>query len=55
MPSRLENDARALTIAEQQWGPTFAAITISVLPTLALYLILNKSIIKGLTAGAVKG
>jgi raffinose/stachyose/melibiose transport system permease protein len=37
------------------WGPTFAAITITVLPTLALYLFLNQRIIRGLTAGSLKG
>lgn len=37
------------------WGPTFAAICLTVLPTLALYIILNQKVIKGLTAGAVKG
>jgi raffinose/stachyose/melibiose transport system permease protein len=37
------------------WGPTFAAVSMTVLPTLALYLILNKRIMRGLTAGGVKG
>jgi raffinose/stachyose/melibiose transport system permease protein len=37
------------------WGPTFAAICITVLPTLAIYLILNKRVMRGLTAGSVKG
>src|SRR3954454_6469188 len=37
------------------WGPTFAAISITVLPTLALYLVLNQRIIRGLTAGSLKG
>lgn len=36
------------------WGSTFAAIVISVLPTLAVYFILNKNIIEGMAAGAVK-
>lgn len=39
----------------REWGPTFAAICISVFPTLALYLALNKKIIEGLSSGAVKG
>lgn len=39
----------------RDWGPTFAAICIAVFPTLLLYLILNKKIIEGLSAGAVKG
>jgi raffinose/stachyose/melibiose transport system permease protein len=37
------------------WGPTFAAVTMTALPTLALYLILNKRVIRGLTAGGLKG
>ena len=38
-----------------QWGPTFAAVSLTVLPTLIVYLILNQQVIKGLTAGSVKG
>jgi len=37
------------------WGPTFAAVCLAVFPTLILYLILNQQVIKGLTAGSVKG
>jgi raffinose/stachyose/melibiose transport system permease protein len=37
------------------WGPTFAAISLAVFPTLILYLVLNQQVIKGLTAGSVKG
>jgi len=37
------------------WGPTFAAISLAVIPTLILYLVLNQKVIKGLTSGAVKG
>ncbi len=37
------------------WGPTFAAVCLAVFPTLLLYLILNQQVIKGLTAGSVKG
>ena len=36
------------------WGTTFAAITISIIPTLIIYFILNKQVIAGMTAGAVK-
>ncbi len=36
------------------WGPTFAAITMAILPTLIVYFILNKSIIEGVAAGSVK-
>lgn len=38
-----------------QWGPLFAAICINVFGTLAIYLVLNKQIMKGLAAGSVKG
>ena len=37
------------------WGPTFAATSLAVFPTLIIYLILNQQVIKGLTAGSVKG
>ena len=36
------------------WGQTFAALAISVLPTLFVYFFLNKKIISGMAAGAVK-
>lgn len=36
------------------WGSIFAAIVISILPTLIVYFILNKNIIEGMAAGAVK-
>jgi len=38
-----------------QWGPTFAGVALTVFPTLIVYLILNPQVIKGLTAGSVKG
>jgi len=38
-----------------QWGPTFAGVALTVFPTLVVYLILNQQVIKGLTAGSVKG
>ena len=37
------------------WGPTFAAISLAVFPTLLIYLLLNQRVMKGLTAGSVKG
>ena len=40
---------------EIQWGPTFAAVCLAVFPTLILYLLLNQRVIKGLTAGSLKG
>ncbi|GGG00836.1 carbohydrate ABC transporter permease [Paenibacillus abyssi] len=36
------------------WGATYAAITVTILPTLLIYFILNKSVIEGMAAGAVK-
>lgn len=39
----------------REWGPTFAAIVMSVFPTLMIYLVLNKKIIAGLSAGSIKG
>lgn len=38
-----------------QYGPLFAGICINVLGTLAVYLVLNQKVMKGLTGGAVKG
>ncbi len=40
---------------QREWGPTFASISLTVIPTLLIYLFLNNKVIKGLTAGAVKG
>lgn len=36
------------------WGQTYAAITLTVLPTYFIYFFLSKHIMKGMTAGAVK-
>ena len=38
-----------------QYGPTFAAISVNVLGTLLIYVFLNQQVMKGLTAGSVKG
>lgn len=38
-----------------QYGPLFAAICLNVFGTLVLYLFLNQQVMKGLTAGSVKG
>lgn len=38
-----------------QWNYLFAAIVLISLPPFILYLVLNKSILEGVTAGAVKG
>lgn len=37
------------------WGATFAAITVTVLPTFLFYFFTNKYMLSGLIAGAVKG
>src|SRR6266705_4141895 len=37
------------------WGPTFAAISLAVIPTLILHLVLNQQVIKGLASGSLKG
>lgn len=39
----------------RDWGAIFASIAISIMPTLVLYAVLNKMVIEGMTAGAVKG
>jgi raffinose/stachyose/melibiose transport system permease protein len=38
-----------------EYGPTFAAICINVLLILAIYVFLNQRVMRGLSAGAVKG
>ena len=40
---------------EVNWGPLFAAMAIAVIPTLIIYVFLSKFMIRGMTAGAVKG
>ena len=39
----------------KNWGAIFASVSMSVFPMLILYLILNKKVMEGMTAGAVKG
>lgn len=39
----------------RNWNYVFAAITITILPVVLLYLFLQKHIVGGMTAGAVKG
>lgn len=39
----------------KNWGAIFASVSICVIPMLVMYLILNKKVIEGMTAGAVKG
>ena len=38
----------------KDWGATYAAISLSILPTLVIYFSLNKKMTAGLTLGAVK-
>ncbi len=39
----------------KNWGAIFASVSMSVIPMLVIYMILNKAVIEGMTAGAVKG
>jgi raffinose/stachyose/melibiose transport system permease protein len=39
----------------KNWGAIFASVSMSVLPILVIYMFLNKKIMEGMTAGAVKG
>lgn len=39
----------------RNWGAIFACIAISVMPTLIIYVAMNKLVIEGMTAGAIKG
>jgi raffinose/stachyose/melibiose transport system permease protein len=41
-------------MGRREWGPTFAAIIIAVAPTLIVYFFLNKYVMAGMAAGAVK-
>ncbi len=59
-----DNDSRTIqagllnfvgTFGQTEWGPTFASICISIVPTLAIYLLLNQRVMSGLADGAVKG
>ena len=40
---------------QTEWGLVFAASTIAVLPTIAVFVLFQRHFIKGVTAGAVKG
>ena len=47
-----------ITIVSQyrsDWGMAFAGLVLMMLPTLAVYVLLQKHLTKGITAGAVKG
>ena len=49
-PQSFENE-----FGTKDWGAIFASIAISVFPMLIIYMILNKTVIEGMTSGAVKG
>ena len=42
-------------LGSKNWGAIFASISMSIIPMLVLYSVLNKAVIEGMTAGAVKG
>ena len=42
-------------MGRRDFGATYAAIVVSVIPTVGLYLILNRRVIDSMTAGAVRG
>ena len=47
-----------ITIVSQyrsDWGMAFAGLVLMMLPTLVVYIALQKHLTKGITAGAVKG
>lgn len=41
-------------MGRRDWGGTFAAIVLAILPTLIIYFFLNKNVMEGMAAGAVK-
>jgi len=41
-------------MGRREWGPTFAAIIIAIAPTLIVYFFLNKYVMEGVSAGAIK-
>ena len=64
-PFYLISDSRKWTIILQvfsfvsqyqtNWGLVFAFMVLVILPVLVIYLVLQRSIIEGLTSGSVKG
>lgn len=56
-------NTRTVTLGVQQfigqytvnWGAVLAALSVAVLPVLVMYVIFSKQLIRGITAGAVKG
>jgi raffinose/stachyose/melibiose transport system permease protein len=41
-------------MGRREWGPTFSAIVIAIAPTLVIYFFLNKYVMAGMAAGALK-
>ena len=41
-------------MGRRDWGATFSAIVIAILPTILVYFFLNKQVMEGMAAGAVK-
>ena len=39
----------------KNWGAIFASVSMSVMPMLVIYMFLNKTVMEGMAAGAVKG
>ena len=56
-------ETRTVTLGVQQfigqytvdWGAVLAALSVAILPVLVLYVIFSRQLIRGITAGAVKG
>jgi len=56
-------ETRTVTLGVQQfigqytvnWGAVLAALSVAILPVLVMYMIFSKQLIRGITAGAVKG
>jgi len=56
-------DTRTVTLGVQQfigqynvdWGAVLAALSVAILPVLVMYVVFSRQLIRGITAGAVKG
>lgn len=38
----------------KDWGGIFSMVSLTIIPILLVYFVLNKSVISGMTAGAIK-
>ena len=52
IPLALASFSKRLTT---DWSLVFATVTLSMLPIILLYLLLQRSFVSGMTVGAVKG